>query len=565
MSVKNYLLFFAFFSISCSVTNEYVLENKTKQFFTGFLYKFQDIFFQTQIKTSEPTTENYDVLSQNLKIIPNFDNNSIEAVSDIKLVITSETKSIELNFYSGFKILKLLTSPYNSTFNYNSNKLEIIFNEPLEINDSINIYIHYSGKPKKFRNNGFFMGKNKSGNYCFTLNEANLAHTWFPCKDSPSDKFLSQMSIVTPNNLYAISNGRLLKVTKIDSTTKLYDYYSEYPITSYLVSFAVGNYISFVDTIKSITNEKFPVEYYVFPDQLSFAKRDFENHKEYFKFFEEKFGPYPFRKEKYAVVCVDWYFGGMENQTITFIGKNFIDGFKMNDELLSHELAHSWFGNSVSVKEWKDIWLNEGFATFSQLIYKAHSKNINEYEIFKNLNNKIYYGSVYNPPITLFSSTVYDKAAFIIFMLKNKLGDSLFYNTLKSYIKFFAYKNVDTKEFISFFENKTNIKLNDFFEQWLYTDIDKPLIFVDISEHNNNDSTQYIFSLTQLQKQIFKLKISLEITFNNNETLFLILDVNQLNSEKKIITDKKIKKIKFNSYKPILTKTIYSKKIKKYL
>jgi len=185
--------------------------------------------------------------------------------------------------------------------------------------------------------------------------------------------------------------------------------------------------------------------------------------------FSEMFGEYPFMNEKYAVAMFMWNFGGMENQTITGIGERYISGLNFYEDLLIHELAHSWWGNAVTPKSWKDIWLNEGFATYSEALYYEYVFGKDQLPVemqkFKRVNHK---GRLYNPKGDLFSSMIYQKGAWVLHMLRRETGDSLFFSILREYYKQFNHKTASTEDFLNVCKKVSNMNLDEFFRQWVY-------------------------------------------------------------------------------------------------
>jgi aminopeptidase N len=211
------------------------------------------------------------------------------------------------------------------------------------------------------------------------------------------------------------------------------------------------------------------LSYYALPENIDDAQRDFSDHPKYLKTFEELFGAYPFVKEKYSVAEFWWQSGAMENQTITGIGSNFISGRKFFSGMLIHELAHHWWGDAVGLKTWKDIWLNEGFATYSEALYWEKQSDIralqstlrSKFGLFPN-------GTLYNPGNALFSSLIYDKGAWVLHMLRKEIGDEIFFNILRDYFKEYKYGNASTNDFKNLCERISKKNLNKFFDQWVY-------------------------------------------------------------------------------------------------
>jgi aminopeptidase N len=187
------------------------------------------------------------------------------------------------------------------------------------------------------------------------------------------------------------------------------------------------------------------------------------------------FGEYPFIKEKYGIAEFLWYSGAMEHQTITGVSTRMVGvDYNFNDVYI-HELAHHWWGNAVTIKDWKDIWLNEGFASYSEALYFEHIGNTwlfkNKMEEFAQFEEN---GTLYNPSKNLFSSMVYHKGAWVLHMLRAEVGDAIFFKILRDYYSAFKYNNVTSQDFISVCERVASKDLTTFFNQWLFGNFGRP-------------------------------------------------------------------------------------------
>jgi aminopeptidase N len=410
-----------------------------------------------------------DVLEYNINIEIFHEKNMIKEITEIKLVsLEKDLKEIELDLYDNFKINSVRLNKTNAPFEYDDNKLKIMCGNLSS--DTLTVEINFGGIPQNLGLGSFGMEEKNGKQFLATLNEPVFAATWFPCNDTPTDKALTKISITNDSNIVSLSNGTLNNVvTKGDRKTYVWE--STYPIATYLISIYSGVYKNFSQKYYS-ENDTMDIDYYVMEENIENAKIDFANHPDYLKVFSDMFGEYPFIKEKYGVAEILWQQGAMESQTITGIGGNFISGLNFNESILIHEIAHHWWGNSVTPKTWKDIWLNEGFATYSEALYFEKARGVeallSTMFSFSNRINSNSSQTLYNPGVDIFSSTVYNKGAWVLHMLRKEIGDSLFFVGMGAYYNKYKYSNVDTEDMKQTFESISKRNLDKFFDQWVF-------------------------------------------------------------------------------------------------
>ena len=334
------------------------------------------------------------------------------------------------------------------------------------------VTIFYHGSPEHCGASGFKFDEHLGIDHVWTLSEAYCARSWWPCKDDPSDKADSVDIIVTvPSNpdFIVASNGILQSMTQ-NENKKIYHWKEIYPITTYLISLAIYPYTVWYDQyISSVSNDTMTIENYVFPDRYEGSYSNYLLTKDMLALFSELFGEYPFINEKYGHADFRWG-GGMEHQTLTSMG-----GYSQN--LIAHELGHSWWGNMITCKSFHDIWLNEGFARYCQALWVEHRDGEEAY--FNFMNNHSYFGGgtvyVENPSsnsIIFNSSLSYNKASWVLHMLRHIVGDNTFFNILRSYGSndSLAYNVASTSDFQNVCESVSGLDFDDFFDQWIYGD-----------------------------------------------------------------------------------------------
>ena len=312
----------------------------------------------------------------------------------------------------------------------------------------------------------------------WTLSDPYGAKDWWPCKQDLIDKIDSvDVIIKTPqfnpsNKEYiAVSNG-LEQSRVIDGSDKITHFKHKYPIPAYLIAIAVTNYEVYAHNVPNNGNP-FDIVNYVYPEDLAQAQIDTPITVDIINLFTNLFEEYPFADEKYGHAQFGWA-GGMEHTTVSFMGS-------FNRNLIAHELAHQWFGNKITCGSWKDIWLNEGFATYlSGLVIE----NLDDNTTFKNWkqsrNNSITSstaGAVYltDSDTTsvgrIFNSRLtYNKGSMVLHMLRKKLGDTPFFQGMKAYLadSDYAYNYAKTEDYITKMETTSGDDLSEFFDDWVF-------------------------------------------------------------------------------------------------
>ena len=445
-------------------------------------------------------------------------------------------KSIDLNFYDNMIIKSLSVDGEKTNYINNGSKLEIELGN--SIKDTFNIEIIYEGTPKREGLGSFTFGKKYGHDVVYNLSEPNYASTWFPCNDMPSDKAYIDIYLTNDSSFVSASNGVL--VDKIsEGPRKTYHWKTLYPISTYLVCLYSSVYTNFSDTyVSQDKKDTMPIEYYAFPEDEANAKIDFGGHAGIIDFFSKTFGEYPFIKEKYGVAEFLWQIGAMEHQTLTGIGSNFVSGRRFYTDVYVHELAHQWFGDAVGPETWKDIWLNEGFATYSEALYTEHLAG--EEALRSSMMSKFdenFSGTLYNPGNDLFSSVVYDKGAWVLHMLRRELGDKDFFNTLHNYFEKYKYKNASTDDFKKISEETSGKDLDQFFRQWVYEGNNIPKIDYNFTLNTGQNSNNVILKLRQVQQGYSDYNLPIQFLFKS-ETGKTKLENVQMNSARQEFTFK---------------------------
>jgi len=421
---------------------------------------------------------------------------------------------VELDLYSGLNIESVKNNQgVDLNYTHNSNLLSITLNNPISEGNSFNIIVDYNGSPPTSGFGSFTFDQHGGEPMIFSLSEPYGARDWWPCKDTPSDKADSvDISLEVPKGLIAASNGTLIDIIP-NGNWFTFHWQERYPIATYLVSVAIHPYTVFYDWYKYSPTDSTRLEYYVFPDHFDAVKNNYSLTKDMIGALADRFGEYPFINEKYGHAEFTWG-GGMEHQTLTSLG-----GY--SEGLIAHELGHQWWGDMVTCANFHHIWLNEGFATYSEALW--YEKRDNDIQSLHNqmaLNRNWYgfrpgtifvedttsVGSIFN------GSLSYAKASWVLHMLRHVVGDSAFFAGLQEYGDRYRFKSVVTEQFQAVMEEISGKDLNSFFQRWIYGEL-YPIYEVIYNQSGSN--LNLLIRQTQAS-DIFAMPIDIKATFTDN-------------------------------------------------
>ncbi len=434
----------------------------------------------------------YDVLFYRLMFTIDTAAKSITGTTFMRALTTDTLSTLVLDLSSTFNVQSVIwkgQQQFNKSllFSRPAGRLWITLPYVLQKSDSILVEISYKGTPKVSANppwdDGFVWTHTKTGEvWAGVACEEGGADLWWPCKDHPSDEPDSvDLYFTVPASLTCVSNGRLLGVSD-NGSLKTFHWYVSEPINNYCVTFYLGPLQRIPIDYQSVTGQAIPSEYWFLPYNVDSAKKYSSIWLKDLRFFEEVCGPFPFRAEKYCLVDAPYY--GMEHQTCIAYGNNFNLNSYGFDYIHLHELAHEWWGNLVTAKDWSDVWIHEGFATYMEALFVERMSGFSRYKTYM-AGMK---GSIQNlkpvapdAPTTaaaMFSSNdVYYKGAWILHTLRHYLGDQMFFSMFRK----FAYPDpamesvtdgrqcrlATTNDYLQIAEQATGKKLDWFFNLYL--------------------------------------------------------------------------------------------------
>jgi aminopeptidase N len=400
---------------------------------------------------------------------------------------------------------------------------------PQQIGTSATLIINYSGIPPV---NGFesFASETHNGTpVLWTLSEPYGARDWWPCKQDLNDKIDAiDVYITAPSQYVSVSNGVEPEAPIVIGANKTTHFHHGYPIPAYLIAIAVTNYSVYNQTAGTAPNT-FPIINYIYPESLASVETQLAQTPLIMDLFESLFEIYPFHNEKYGHAQFGWG-GGMEHTTVSFMG-NF------NRGLIAHEMAHQWFGDKITCGTWKDIWLNEGFATYVAALvienFDGASAFITEKgsminNITSSPNGAVYLTDAQALDVNrIFSGRLtYNKGAMVLNMLRFKMGDALFFQGVKNYLADtnLAFKYAITSDLQSHLEAVYGSSLTEFFSDWIYNQ-GYPIYNI-TAQNLTGGQVKFVVNQTQSNASVsyFEMPVPVRVFGAGGEEMDLVLN-----------------------------------------
>jgi len=412
-----------------------------------------------------------------------------------------------------------------------SNVLTVNLNRTYSKDEIFEVKIFF--KRTRTDNLGFYYYAQSSQTFehlAYTMTEPSDARYWFPCYDDPSDKADSaRVTIKVPNGFTAGSNGLLQSNTTIgDSSTFIW--FERNPITTYLLVVTASKYSSFSQFVNSIypPNELIEIQHYFWKSDSTQAFYVARNLPTMMQCFETYYGKYPFAKYGHAYVR-PFSFGGMEHQTLSTINRSWITNDSQSG--IAHELAHMWWGDLVTCETWKDIWLNEGFATFSEDLYREFTQGKEVYLSSMTAKANYYFSNnpgyaIYNPAYIFNASISYYKGALVLNMMRFVLGDSLFFKSLMDFKLNHLYSTATTNDFKNSVSATIGSDFSYFINQWVHQPNHPQYVY----NWNvmDNGAGSYTLNIFLKQKQthypLYKMPFEIKIQFANGDTTVRVIN-----------------------------------------
>ncbi len=529
-----------------------VLFAQSQDFFRVGKFETQSVLDKTFPKyLSKP----FDVLHYKLDANLAMEDSSFSGTMKMKVLITNPTDSLTMHSVGlVFTSLKVNSNQAAYQFYPTAETFTIYLGRTFVASETVEVEINY------YRNLAFLRSPNRQGYYWFrrnpgapnnieenigyTMSEPSDARLWMPCYDDPSDKVTCEINATVPQGYQAGSNGLLVAVSQNGDNTITYRWREDSPITTYLMVITASKYSKFSQYYRRVTNPSDSIEIVNYMWQMDSAGttwnavKAFEKVPQMMEVYSRMFGEYPFTKYGHAV-AYPFHYEGMEHQTLSTIHRRWISvgAYPFYEDWIAHELVHQWWGNLVTCETWKDIWLNEGFATYSEMLWREFAYGIQSRDELLNRYTRFTDGSwkyaIYDPEgqgIKLFTGNVYQKAGWVLHMLRNVVGDSAFFKILHNYRDAHYYGTATTQDFIDAVNTTTGLNYDWFFNQWIYGKG-----WLKYASQTSWDSNNNLFTVTVQQQQdvtwpTYKMPLEIKLFWAGRDSTVTVLDSLRLQS-----------------------------------
>jgi aminopeptidase N len=411
-----------------------------------------------------------------------------------------QTPSLALDLDDAYSVTATLRDGIAVAAVHASGKLFIPFDPPLGAEERATISVSYRGQPPAAAALDFW--QHETGWAATSVAEPFLARTFWPCVDDPKDKAVVTVHATVPAGYVAASAGTV-SVADAGGGRSTYTWKLPQAISTYLVSLNVANYVTVEDTYTALDGRQMPIRSYLLPEYAADNVARLSAIKSHIATQASMFGEYPFLDTKYGIVASS-FSGGMEHPTLTSIGTNILANTARDiTTLLVHELSHDWWGDRVTMRTWDDIWLNEGFATYGEVLYLEKTLGFAPGATLSTSYDDNLYGGRLAPavvadPAMPFANTgsVYYKGARALHMLRRLVGDETFFPALRAYGDAHAWGTASRADLRGDFEKASGLVLKQFFDQWVETPF-RPVLRA--TYHTALDASTVTLAVTQTQ------------------------------------------------------------------
>jgi aminopeptidase N len=481
---------------------------------------------------NQKRNESLDIARYIFNITLNDSSDVIMGNATIKLKVIDPVDSLRFDLRNslpdgrGMKISEVMVDSVSTRWVHRNDKVVVASPVALVDGTELSVTIVYKGIPA----DGLLISKTKFGNRSFFADHwPDRASNYLPCIDHLSDKAAVEFIITAPVHYKVVSNGILVEESNLPDSRKLTHWREDVPLPVKVMTFGAAEFSTqFAGMAAGV-----PVYTYVYPENRDEGFHDYSLALRPMEFYSSLIGPYPF--PKLANVQSKTVFGGLENAGAIFYSENSVTGTGRSEGLIAHEIAHQWFGNSVTEADWHHVWLSEGFATYLTTLYWEDKTGIERLRSdMKSARERVLRsGGEYPKPVIdttitdlmrLLSANSYQKGAWVLHMLRNEIGEEQFVSGLQLYYSRYRNSNALTSDFRMVMEEVSGRDLEKFFHQWLYIG-GQPELKIDWTY--NSRSKQVEITIIQTQEYLFNFPLEIEIQGENENPIQIKLDINK--------------------------------------
>lgn len=434
---------------------------------SGIWFLLASIFSYADVYLRQPAV---DVVHYDIELELGDASDSIRGTARISVrMLQDGVSGMRLDF-AGMQVDSLRIQGIPGHYARHGEGLSLDFGRSYARGETAIIAIRYHGRPER----GLLIGNNAHGRRVFfSENWPNNAHYWFPCIDHPSDKAAVQVTVTAPRRFHVVSNGTLIQTLLLANGSKRTRWAERKPIPTYCIAVGAAEF----SVARQPRVNGVPLIRYSYPEDAAVAARSLEKAASALDYFASLIGPYPY--EKLAQVQAAANFDGMENASAIFYKESLFSETPGNKVPVVHEIAHQWFGNSVTQIDWDQLWLSEGFATYLEALHGEHMAGPGSIrqtmaEHAKNLflSEPARSRPVIDPSQTDLMQKLnllnYQKGAWVLHMLRGVLGDAAFFRGIRRYYRLYTGGNASSEDFRKAMESVSGVPLENFFRQWLH-------------------------------------------------------------------------------------------------
>ena len=466
------------------------------------------------ISTAQQPNTAIDVLHYKLAIGLNDTTNVIQGEAAITLKYTQDAKAVQLDLVqktpddSGMLVTHVWQQ--QKEIGFVQDMQHVILNADAKAGDTTTFTIQYQGIPK----DGLIIAVNKHGHRTFFGdNWPNRAHNWFPCNDHLSDKASVEWIVTAPEHYQVVANGTKTEETNLPNHQRLTRWAETADLPTKVMVIGVADFaVQYSGSVGDI-----PVYSWVYPEDRDSGFATYAMAKNILPFFISHVGPYAYKK--LANVQSKTIFGGMENASAIFYYENSVSS-PTAEGLIAHEIAHQWFGNAATEKNWQHLWLSEGFATYMASLYHEYKYGVDSFNkrLMEDRKTVIKFSKKRFTPVVdttygtdimqLLNANSYQKGGWILHMLRRRLGDTIFWQSVRQYYAVYGGHNADTRDLQKVFEDVSHTNLTTFFNQWLYT-YGQPVL--NVTWKYNVSAKEITVNVEQKQEVLFTFPLEIAL------------------------------------------------------